>query len=49
MEIRNRKESDIDQLLNEELKDPSFAKAWEETEAEDQAKRMMIREEKERE
>ena len=26
--------SDLDELLKEELKDPEFAKAWEETEAE---------------
>ena len=35
-----KKISDIDELLQEELKNPSFAKAWEETELEDQVKRM---------
>lgn len=34
--------SDIDVLLNEELKDPDFAKAWEETELEYQIKKLMI-------
>ena len=34
--------SDLDILLDEELKDPEFAKAWEETELEDQIKRMML-------
>ena len=34
--------SDLDTLLDEELKDPEFAKAWEETELEDQIKRMML-------
>ncbi|MDC7294558.1 MULTISPECIES: helix-turn-helix domain-containing protein [unclassified Butyrivibrio] len=33
---------DIDELLNEELKDPEFAKAWEQTELEYQIKRMLI-------
>ena len=37
-----KKTSDIDELLQEELKNPSFAKAWEETELEDQVKRMLI-------
>ena len=34
--------SDIDALLQEELKDPEFQKAWEETELEDQIRRMLI-------
>ena len=34
--------SDIDELLEEELKDPDFAKAWEETEIEYQIKSMLI-------
>ncbi len=33
---------DIDELLEEELKDPEFAKAWEETELEYQIKSMLI-------
>ncbi len=33
---------DIDELLNEELKDPEFTKAWEQTELEYQIKRMLI-------
>lgn len=33
---------DIDELLQEELKDEEFAKAWEETELEYQIKRMLI-------
>ena len=37
-----KKISDIDEILNEEMKKPSFAKAWEETELEDQIKRMLI-------
>ena len=37
-----KKISDIDEILNEELKDPAFAKAWAETELEDQIKRMLI-------
>lgn len=37
-----KKTSDIDELLQEELKNPSFAKAWEETELEEQVKRMLI-------
>lgn len=34
--------SDLDLLLKEEMKDPAFVKAWNETELEDQIKRMMI-------
>ena len=34
--------SDIDELLLEELKNPEFQKAWEETELEDQIRRMII-------
>ncbi|WP_034446294.1 helix-turn-helix domain-containing protein [Butyrivibrio sp. AE2032] len=34
--------SDIDELLQEELKDEEFAKAWEETELEYQIKAMLI-------
>lgn len=34
--------SDLSTLLEEELKDPEFRKAWEETALEDQIKRMMI-------
>jgi len=34
--------SEIDELLNEELKDPEFAEAWEETEIEYQIKSMLI-------
>ena len=34
--------SDLDILLNDELENPEFVKAWEETELEDQIKRMMI-------
>ncbi len=34
--------SEIDELLEEELKDPEFAKAWEETEIEYQIKAMLI-------
>nr|WP_297704321.1 helix-turn-helix transcriptional regulator [uncultured Butyrivibrio sp.] len=34
--------SDIDELLNEELQDEQFAKAWEDTELEYQIKRMLI-------
>lgn len=37
-----KKVSDIDEILNEELKKPSFAKAWADTEIEDQVKRMLI-------
>ena len=37
-----KKISDIDEILNEELKDPAFARAWAETELEDQIKRMLI-------
>ncbi len=33
---------DIDELLEEELKDPEFAQAWEETEIEYQIKKMLI-------
>lgn len=36
--------SDIDELLNEQLKDKKFAKAWEDTELEYQIKRMLISE-----
>ena len=36
--------SEIDELLNENLKDPEFAKAWEETEIEYQIKSMLIAE-----
>lgn len=35
---------DIDELLKEELQDPEFAKAWEETEQEYQMKRKCIEE-----
>ena len=42
MKKGTRKVSDIDQLLNEQLQDPSFAEAWAETELEDQIKRMLI-------
>lgn len=41
------KRSDIDEILNEELEDPAFAKAWAETELEDQTKRMLIKARKE--
>ena len=34
--------SDIDELLEEELKDPEFAQAWEETEIEYQIRKMLI-------
>jgi len=34
--------NDLDILLKEELKNPEFQKAWNETELEDQIKRMMI-------
>ncbi len=34
--------SDIDELLNEQLKDENFAKAWEDTELEYQIKKMLI-------
>ena len=34
--------SDIDELLEKELQDPDFAKAWEETEIEYQIKTMLI-------
>ena len=34
--------SEIDELLEEELQDEEFAKAWEETELEHQIKRMLI-------
>ena len=34
--------SDLDILLEEEMNDTEFSKAWEETELEDQIKRMMI-------
>ncbi len=33
---------DIDELLNEELQDESFAEAWEDTELEYKIKRMLI-------
>lgn len=36
--------SDIDELLNEQLKDEEFVKAWEDTELEYQIKRMLISE-----
>ena len=36
--------SDIDEILNEQLKDKNFAKAWEDTELEYQIKRMLIAE-----
>ena len=42
MKKETRNNSDIDELLKEEMKDPAFAKAWEETELEDQIKRMLI-------
>ena len=35
--------SDLDELLEEELKDPEFAKAWEETEIEYEIKTMLIK------
>ncbi len=35
--------SDIDELLSEELKNPEFAKAWDETELEYQIKSMLIK------
>lgn len=34
--------NDLDILLEEEMKDPDFQKAWKDTELEDQIKRMMI-------
>ena len=34
--------SDLDELLDENLKDPEFAQAWEETEIEYQIKKMLI-------
>ena len=34
--------SDLDELLNEQLKDPEFAAAWEATELEYQIQRMLI-------
>lgn len=34
--------SDIDELLEENLKDPEFAKAWDETEIEYEIKSMLI-------
>ncbi len=34
--------SDIDELLQEELKDEEFARIWEETELEYQIKRMLV-------
>ena len=34
--------SDLDFLLKEEMQNPKFSKAWEETESEDQIKRVMI-------
>lgn len=34
--------NDLDLLLEEEMQDPAFVKAWNETELEDQIKRMMI-------
>ena len=34
--------SDIDELLEEELQDPEFAKAWDETDLEYQIKTMLI-------
>jgi ribosome-binding protein aMBF1 (putative translation factor) len=37
-----RKISELDAIINEQLKDPSFAKAWSETELEDQVKRSLI-------
>lgn len=34
--------NDLDLLLEEKMQDPAFVKAWNETELEDQIKRMMI-------
>ncbi len=35
--------SDIDDLLYAQMKNPEFAKAWDETEIEDQVRRIMIK------
>ena len=37
-----RKTSELDFIINEQLKNPTFAQAWSETELEDQIKRMLI-------
>ena len=37
-----RKTSELDFIINEQLKNPTFAHAWSETELEDQIKRMLI-------
>ena len=42
MSKTTKKQSDIDRVLKEEMKKPKFAKAWKETELEDQIKRMLL-------
>ena len=37
-----RKPSELDTIIDEQLKDPGFAKAWSETELEDQIRRSLI-------
>ena len=37
-----RKTSELDIIINEQLKNPAFAEAWSETELEDLIKRMLI-------
>ena len=39
---RNSNELTLDDVIKEQMKDPEFAKAWQETELEDQIKRNLI-------
>ena len=39
---RNTNELTLDDVIKEQMKDPEFAKAWQETELEDQIKRNLI-------
>lgn len=40
--MRKNTSADLNDIINEQLNDPEFAKAWAETELEDQIKRSLI-------
>jgi len=42
--MKRKNNSTLDEMIREQMNDPEFARAWEETEIEDQVKRLLIQE-----
>jgi len=42
--MKRKNNSTLDEIIREQMNDPEFARAWEETEIEDQVKRLLIQE-----